>query len=185
MWTSTRWSSPNQFSPQTRSSSWARLNATRGCAVSVSSRSNSIRVSSSVGAVEDDLAGERVDRERAELPRRVLRRRRGASRAAARAPQDGLHAPDELRHAERLRDVVVGARLEPDDLVELGVLRGEHQDVGVAEGAHAAADLDAVDVGQADVEDDQVQRVRLGGADGGFTVLGLVDVEALLQRAGR
>ena len=186
MWTSTRWSSPNQFSPQTRSSSWARLNATRGCAVSVSSRSNSIRVSSSVGAVEDDLAGERVERQRAELPRRCSPAGWcGASRAAARAPQDGLHASDELRDAERLGDVVVGARLEPDDLVELGVLRGEHQDVGVAEGAHAAADLDAVDVGQADVEDDQVQRVRLGGADGGFTVFGLVDVEALLQRAGR
>ena len=56
--------------------------------------------------------------------------------------------------------------------------------MGVAEGAHAAADLDAVDVGQADVEDDQVQRVRLGGADGGFTVFGLVDVEALLQQQG-
>ena len=86
---------------------------------------------------------------------------------------------------ERLGDVVVGAGLEADDLVELGVLRGEHQDVGVAELADAAADLDAVDVGQAEVEHDQVEVVQRGGADGGLAVGGLVDVEALLdeQRA--
>ena len=77
--------------------------------------------------------------------------------AAVRA-QHGLHAADQLGDRERLGHVVVGAGLEADDLVELGVLRREHQDVRVAEGAHAAADLDAVDVGQADVEDDQVER---------------------------
>ena len=120
--------------------------------------------------------------ERADGARGGGGRRRAA--AAARA-QHGLHAADELGDAERLGDVVVGAGLEADDLVELGVLRREHQDVRVAERAHAAADLDAVDVGQADVEDDQVERrLQRGGLDGGLPVGGLVDVEALLDQQG-
>ena len=133
MWTSTRWSSPNQFSPHTRSSSWARLNATRGSAVSVSSRSNSIRVRSSDRAVELGLAGGGVDGQRAERARIGPRPAPAGAGGAVRAAQHGLHAADELGDAERLRDVVVGAGLEADDLVELGVLRGEHQDVRVAE----------------------------------------------------
>ena len=108
----------------------------------------------------------------------------GAGAVAARAPQHGLHAADELGDAEGLGDVVVGAGLEADDLVELGVLRREHQHVGVAELAHPAADLDAVDVGQPEVEDDQVERVQGGRANGGLPVLGLGDVEALLHEQG-
>ena len=181
MWTSTRWSSPNQFSPQTRSSSWARENATRGAAVSVSSRSNSIRVSSSVDAVELDLAGGGVDGQRAEVAN-VLGA--GGGRVAGGAAQHGLHAADELGDGEGLGDVVVGAGLEADDLVELGVLRREHQHVGVAELADPAADLDAVDVGQAEVEDDQVEVVQRSRADRGLPVGGLIDVEALLHQQG-
>ena len=164
MWTSTRWSSPNQFSPQTRSSSCARENATRGAAVSVSSRSNSIRVSSSV--TSSSLTS-RAGASTVSVPKRRTSRGAGGGRVAGGAPQHGLHAADELGDGERLGDVVVGAGLEADDLVELGVLRREHQDVRVAEGADAAAHLDAVDVGQAEIEDDQVVVAQRGGADGG------------------
>jgi hypothetical protein len=114
-----------------------------------------------------------------------LASRAGASTVSVRvAAQHRLHAADELGDAERLGDVVVRAGLEADDLVELGVLRGEHQDVGVAELAHPPADLDAVDVGQAEVEDDQVEGVEGGRFDGGLPVLGLSDVEALLHEQG-
>ena len=109
---------------------------------------------------------------------------RGRRRRWRRAAQHGLHAADELGDAEGLGDVVVGAGLEADDLVELGVLRGEHQHVGVAELAHPAADLDAVDVGQAEVEDDQVEGIEGGRANSGLPVLGLSDIEALLHEQG-
>ena len=42
--------------------------------------------------------------------------------------QRGAHARDELAQPERLRHVVVGADLEPDDRVDLGVARGHHDD---------------------------------------------------------
>ena len=54
----------------------------------------------------------------------------------------------------------------------------------VAERAHAAADLDAVDVGQADVEHDQVGRVCSAAGDGGLAVGRLVDGEPLLDQQG-
>ena len=111
-------------------------------------------------AVELGLAGGGVDGEGAERADDV--RGRAAGRGGVGAAEHGFHAADELGDAEGLGDVVVGAGLEADDLVQLGVLRGEHQDVGVAELAHPPADLDAVDVGQAEVEDDQVERVQGG-----------------------
>ena len=47
---------------------------------------------------------------------------------AAPAPQRRAHPRHELAQAERLRHVVVGADLEPDDRVDLGVARGDHDD---------------------------------------------------------
>ena len=45
-----------------------------------------------------------------------------------RPAQRGPHPGDELAEPERLRDVVVGTDLEPDDGVDLGVARGDHDD---------------------------------------------------------
>ena len=45
-----------------------------------------------------------------------------------RSPQDRIDACDDLTHRERLGDVVVGAKLEADDLVYLRVLGREHDD---------------------------------------------------------
>jgi hypothetical protein len=42
--------------------------------------------------------------------------------------QHGPHAREQLARRVRLRDVVVGAELETHDDVDLGVLRGEHDD---------------------------------------------------------
>src|SRR5712691_7027434 len=44
------------------------------------------------------------------------------------ATQDRPHARDKLPRVERLRHVVVGADLEPDDLVDVFVARRQHQD---------------------------------------------------------
>ena len=66
-----------------------------------------------------------------------------------------LDPGDQLTRAERLGHVVVGTQLEADDPVHLVVAGGHEQHGGpVAGRAHPAAHLDAVQPGQADVEDD-------------------------------
>ena len=51
---------------------------------------------------------------------------------ALRAPQDRLHAQEQLAHAEGLDDVVVGAELEADHAIDLLALGREHDDLRVA-----------------------------------------------------
>ena len=72
---------------------------------------------------------------------------------AQRHPEPGL----ELGHAERLRDEVVGPAVESLHLAVLVPVGGEDHDRHVRELPDAAADLEAVEVGQAQVEDDEVR----------------------------
>src|SRR5688500_7065068 len=60
--------------------------------------------------------------------------------------QRRLDAAAELAHRERLGDVVVGADLEAEDLVDLVVLGREHDDRDLAAGPQPAADLDPVEL---------------------------------------
>ena len=77
--------------------------------------------------------------------------------AAWRAPPQQRPDPgQQLLALEGLDQVVVGAAVEAGDAV-LGLgAGGQHQDRHVAVGAQPAADLDAVEAGEAEVEDDQV-----------------------------
>src|SRR5215218_3866394 len=70
------------------------------------------------------LAAAGVDREVAMVEHLGLR----VAPLRGRAPQNGLDARDELARVERLRQVVVGADLEPDDLLDVLVARRQHQD---------------------------------------------------------
>ena len=102
---------------------------------------------------------------------------------ALRAPQDRLHAEQELAHAERLHDVVVGAELEADDAIDLLALRGEHDDLGVARRRVALqrlADLGARDVGQHEVEQDEVGPLLAREAEPFFALARDEDLVALL-----
>src|SRR5262249_12691507 len=72
-----------------------------------------------------------------------------------RAAEDRLDPGRELARGERLRDIVVGAELEPSDTVRLLIARREHDDRHLRARANAAAALGAVDPRQADVEDDE------------------------------
>jgi hypothetical protein len=75
-----------------------------------------------VGASNADFAAQPVELEVADgkaVGRRGL---------LLRATQDGAHARDQLLRAERLRQVVVGAELEADDLVGLVNAGSEHDD---------------------------------------------------------
>ena len=98
------------------------------------------------------LAALDVDDDVGELDAVVARRRLGATK-------DRLHAGDELARRERLGDVVVGADLEPGDTVGLLVARGEHENRHCGLRAKPAADLKAVEAGQADVEHDEADRM--------------------------
>jgi len=80
-----------------------------------------------------------------------VRRRRATQQRADTAP--------ELADREGLGDVVVGAELEPEDLVELLAASSEHDDRDVALRAYALADLEAVESREHDVEHDEVERV--------------------------
>ena len=69
----------------------------------------------------------------------------------------GPDAGGQLAQAERLGDVVVGAELEADDLVELRVLGGEHDDGHARLGPDDPADLDPGELGEHEVEQDEVR----------------------------
>ena len=128
----------------------------------------------------EQLAAAGVDRDRA-VRAAALRdgRRRGG------AAQDRADAGDQLARVERLREVVVGADLEADDLVDVVVARRQHQDRHRARRAHVAADLEPVHVGQVEVEQDQRRAradgllLRLRAVDGAVDrVAGLLEIGA-------
>ena len=74
-------------------------------------------------------------------------------------PQDRADPRLQLGQAERLAQVVVGAAVETDDAVELARPCGDDDDAAdVAALAELAAHLDAVDVGERQVEDHDVDR---------------------------
>ena len=102
--------------------------------------------------------------------------------AHPRAPQRRFDAAAELAHRERLGDVVVGADLEPGDLVGLAAFRGQHDDRHLAARAQLAADFDPVELGQHQVEDDQVEAALLEALQGFAAVERGGDVVAVLAQ---
>jgi len=82
---------------------------------------------------------------------------RGRRKRAPRPAEDRLHPGRELPRAERLRDVVVGADLEADDAVDLTGARREEDDRRGMSLADLLAQVEPGDVGQADIDQDQVE----------------------------
>jgi hypothetical protein len=105
----------------------------------------------------------------------------------SRAPLHGADAGDKFAWRVRLGDVVIGAYGEPDDAVGLAVETGQHDHVGVAEGAQAATGLDPVDAGQVDVQHHQVGGICPRQLQGALRVGTDGDLEglALEQPRGR
>ena len=84
----------------------------------------------------------------------------GVGQVAVGAPQQRLDPAHQLAQPERLGQVVVGAELEADDLVDLVVAGGQDEDRRLRPGrAQPAEDLEAVHARQAHVEDDEVRRL--------------------------
>src|SRR3954453_715438 len=101
------------------------------------------------------------------------------------AAQDRLDASDQLARVERLGQVVVGAHLEPDDLVDVVVAGGQHQDWHVRGGADLPAHLEPVDVGQHQVEHHQVGLGVLGLHQRLAAVAGDLDLVARVLQVHR
>ena len=78
--------------------------------------------------------------------------------------QLGADARQQHGEAERLGDVVVGARFQTENGVGIGIVPSQHDDRGLeavlAQDAHRFA---AVDVGQPDIHDDEVDLTGFGG----------------------
>ena len=81
---------------------------------------------------------------------------------AGRPAQDGADAGGQLVGMERLGDVVVGAEVEALGLVGGRALGGQQDDRDRTALAQLAHDLDAVEVGHDDVEQDDVRADLLG-----------------------
>src|SRR3954453_17912287 len=95
----------------------------------------------------------------------------GVREVAVRAPEQRPDPTEQLAQRERLGDVVVRPELQADHLVEFVAPRGQEQPGCLrARRAQAPQDLEAVDAGKLDVEDDEV-----GG-------LGRREGESLLSR---
>jgi len=92
------------------------------------------------------------------------------------------HAGDKLAGREGLREVIVGTELEPNYLVELGIARREHQDGHIALLPDAAAHLEAVEIGQHDVEEHDVRPALMERLEAAFAVLSRENLEAFLAQ---
>ena len=104
---------------------------------------------------------------------------------SGRPSQDGAHAGGELVGVERLGDVVVGAEVEALRLVGGRALGGQQDDRDGTPFTELAHDLDTVEVGHHDVEQDDVRADLFGLGQGLFTAAGGDYAEALLAEGDR
>ena len=130
----------------------ARWVSTRpGCCARNTSSSNSFGVSRILSSPRVTAVTIAIDDEIAADDRAGTRRRRFD------APQRHADARQQLLGAERLRHVVVGARVERADLVGLGTPRRQHDDRRRTAVSQQPAHLDTVHVRQSQIEDDQIR----------------------------
>src|SRR6185369_1265565 len=133
-----------------------------------------------------EIDGPIVDRDRAG---RLVERDRAGHETWLRSPGgtvgasgEGSQASRQLVVGERLDEVVVRSRIEADDTVADGVAGRQHEDREIAPlRPDPACDLEAGDVRQADIEDDDVDAVLTeGDLEAGFAVGRALDVVAVL-----
>ena len=114
------------FSSQARSSSSSALTTPPSAATRTSSTANCFLRQCDVAVVAVDLPPKRIQPQACDLP---------DGWPAVSAPAVERPQPEhQLSELERLREVVVGAELEPRGLVVEPVGRGEHEDRGAAAG---------------------------------------------------
>src|SRR4051794_25462089 len=92
------------------------------------------------------------------------------SRRPLAASEDRANPCRELAGAERLRDVIVRAELQPDDLVDLRITRREHHDRHARFSPNLARHFEAGKLRQHEVEQDEVRRGGAGPLPGSAAV---------------
>jgi hypothetical protein len=69
------------------------------------------------------------------------------------------------RKAKWLGDIIVGAGLQPENRIRIGIVAGQHDDRSLeAALAQGANDLATIGVRQADIHQDEVRRIGFGSA---------------------
>jgi len=99
----------------------------------------------------------------------------------ARAAEDGVDTGNQLAHAERLGQIVVGADFETDDAIDFFAARSEHDhgDIGLA--AQAPENFESIDVGQVDIQQDRGGPVTSTLFDALLAELRRAEVESFLR----
>ena len=119
-----------------------------------------------------DASGGQVDGEVLRHHHRDVRGRRSS------AAYGGAEAGEELVQPEGLGDVVVGAGVQRRDRIALVLAGRQDQDRYVGPAAQALQDLQSVEVGQAEVQDDDVGCSVACKLQGGPAGEGDIDVVA-------
>ena len=150
-------------------------------------------------AEERELLGRQVEGvtvDRGDVPGRVeldvvpAQDRAGAGGLTA---EQRPHASGELAERERLHEVVVSPVVEAGDAILHSIPSRQHQDAGSIRSGElgprgvsdVTADLEAVQVGQVQVQADHVVGVHVQPVERGPSVAGHVDGIALSPKAGR
>jgi hypothetical protein len=103
-------------------------------------------------ALHRHLARREVDGQPAALEARLV--------AGLDAAQDGADARQQLARVERLGEIIVGAQLQPDDLVGIVAPRGHHDERRAPALADAPGESEAVHPGQHEIHQQDVEPAR-------------------------
>ena len=97
------------------------------------------------------------------------------------APKRHSDPREELFGAKRLRDVIVGAEIEGRDLVRFTAARRQDNDRHRRFAANTTGDFSAFDVGQTQIQDNQIGRMRVHDLQG--VTAASYDVHVVSSRA--
>ncbi len=106
-------------------------------------------------------------------------RHRWRGLAHGRAAQRGAHPRQQFGHTEGFAEKVIGAQIEGTYLDAFGRAGREHEQRRAAPAAELVDEVDAIAVGQAQIEDDEVGLARGGVDQPARHAVGLADAPAL------
>ena len=117
-------------------------------------------------ALEPGLAGGVVDFQ-------VLERQAAfaADLGSVKTTQQGTHACQQYPRLHRLRHIIVGAHLEPQDLIHVVGPRGQHQDRTTVVAANTTTDRQAILARQHQIQNHQIRLQRQNTIDAATAVI--------------